>query len=151
MIPTMHDMFAAPGPPYAGNFPEIKLVPTRQYYYALPIGQESLKNISRAKQDDQGYLLYDTVPAGFPFPKPYGEFKAQQIIYNHEKRYSNGDAFHVWIRNLGFDKNLNEDFQSKIEMNIMRVEGRAIFEPLGWLDERAERQKEARCWTAHGP
>lgn len=92
-------------------------------------------------------MIYESVPAGLPFPKPSGKFKAQQIIFNHEKRYINSDAHHIWVRNLGFDKNLNTDFESRLEMNVMRVEGRAVIPPLGWFDKRAEKQKEARVLT----
>ena len=45
MIPAMYEMVAEPGPPFAGNFPEVKVVPTRQYYYALPIGIETKKTL----------------------------------------------------------------------------------------------------------
>ena len=37
MCPELYTRFAPGGKPQVGNFPEIKVVPTRQYYYPLPI------------------------------------------------------------------------------------------------------------------
>lgn len=142
MIPKHYECFNPGGPPHAGNFPEIKVVPTRQYYWALPIAEATRKYKGQAKLDDQGYLVTDSYIAGYPFPIPSGKFKAQQIVYNYEKRYYNGENFYVIQHTKGFMKNLKEDHNSIVEWWDLRLQGRVTLEPYGWYDERAHREGE---------
>ncbi|MGZ4857690.1 MAG: hypothetical protein ACXVZU_04965, partial [Methanobacteriaceae archaeon] len=56
MVPSIYALFKPAGPPLAGCFPEMTVVPTTQFYWALPVIRETKKNMGRAKLDDQGYL-----------------------------------------------------------------------------------------------
>ena len=142
MIPGMYNRFMPGGPPFAGNFPEIKVVPTRQYYWALPIAEATKKNMGRTKQDDQGYMIPESYQAGFPFPRPEGKFKAQQIVYNWEKTYYPGESSVQLIRGLGFTRNLKCDKADNVLITELRLQGRVFMEPYGWYDKRAESQRE---------
>jgi len=138
MIPELYKRFAPGSPPFAGNFPEIKVIPTRQYYYALPIAEATKKHNGFAKLDDQGYLDQRSYIAGLPFPQPEGKFKAQHIIYNWDKRYYGGDSFFGFGQFLGITKRLTEDNLMIAEKYTLRMIGRVLTEPYGWYDKRAE-------------
>jgi hypothetical protein len=71
MIPETYERFAPGDTPLAGNFPEITVVPTKQYYVPLPYAQKTKEYTGTVKQHDDGYLNYDTYQAGFPFPQPW--------------------------------------------------------------------------------
>lgn len=43
MIPYFYERFKPGGPPFAGNFSEITIVPTRQYYVNLPLAEATKK------------------------------------------------------------------------------------------------------------
>jgi hypothetical protein len=145
MAPRDYERWKSPGPPLMGTVTEITVVPTRQYYYALPIAEATKKHMGESQQTDKGYLKYDTYTAGFPFPRPSGEFAAQQVVYNWEKRYVNGETFYLLLRVMGHQKELKRDFDSLMEMYyINKLEGRVMMEPLGWFDERARKNKEMR-------
>ena len=145
MIPLMYEQFAPGGPPFVGNFPEITVIPTQQYFWAKPIAEASKKNIGTVKQDDKGYMLYETYDAGLPFPRPSGKFAANQMMHNWEKRYARGESYYIFVGAQGFNRHLENDYDSIMEMYNLRLDGRVLIEPLGWFDDRAEKHREARC------
>ncbi|OPY75793.1 MAG: hypothetical protein A4E64_01805 [Syntrophorhabdus sp. PtaU1.Bin058] len=145
MIPEMYQRFAPGARPHAGNFPEIKIIPTRQYYYALPVAEATKKNEGKTKQDNKGYIVPSSYTAGCPFPRPSGTFKAQQIMYNWEKRYYHYESALFVAYSLGFNKSLNEDIHAGGPMHIARLQGRLTMEPFGWFDKRAETAGEMRA------
>ncbi len=138
MIPEMYKRFNAGGPPLGGNFEEIKIVPTRQYYWALPIAEATIQNAGKMKVDSDGYIIAGTYKGGYPFPKPAGKFKAQQIMYNWEKQYLVGESFYACQIVSGFNKNLKQDFDGALDWWQLRLNGRVAMEPLGWYDQRAK-------------
>ena len=145
MAPEDYKRWNEPGPPHLGNFTAITIVPTRQYYWPLPIGEATKKHKEQTKLDEKGYLKYDTYIAGYPFPRPAGPFKGQQIMYNWEKRYLNGESFYMILQVMGHQKELKRDFDSLMEMYYLnKLEARVMMEPLGWFDDRAKKQKELR-------
>ena len=148
MIPLHYDTFFKPGgPPHAGNFPEIEIIPTRQYYYALPVAEATKKHMAKVRMDDQGYLIPETYEAGFPFPRPEGKFKAQQILYNWDKRYVTWENT-LWFQHLmGANKNLTIDFDSLANSYALRLQGRTMMTPYGWFDERARKLGETRTFN----
>lgn len=148
MIPHFYNQFRAPGPPLMGTYSDIKVIPTRQYYWALPIGQATKKNMGKTLLDDKGYLRYDTYESGIPFPRPEGPFKAQQIVYNWEKRYVNGESFITFTQTFGHTKDLRQDFDMKMIGKGLKLEGRVILDPKGWYDDRAKKNQEGRAWLS---
>lgn len=144
MFPDLYKRFAAGAPPHVGNFADIIVVPTRQYYWALPISLATKKHMGQTKLDAKGYLVQDSYSAGYPFPRPSGKFKAQQIIYNWVKRYYSGENYY-WAQHLaGFTGSLSLDFDGLVDMWGLRLHGRVLQEPYGWYDQRAEKNQEAR-------
>jgi len=148
MIPYFYNQFRAPGPPLMGTYSNIKVIPTRQYYWALPIAEATKKNMGKTKLDNKGYLIYDTYESGIPFPRPEGPFKAQQIVYNWEKRYVNGESFFYMSKAYGYPKSLREDFDMLMVAKGMKLEGRVILDPKGWFDDRAKKNKEGRTFMS---
>ncbi len=144
MPPELYERFKPGEPPLAANFSEITVIPTKQYYTALPYAKTTQEYMGKVKQYDDGYLDYSTYGGAFPFPRPSGPHKAQQVMYNHEKRYNAGESYHLMIQNLGFNERFEQDLDSVIEMHSMRVEGRCLFQPLGYYDERAKKEGESR-------
>ncbi len=148
MLKHLYDRFNPPpksGPRHVGYFTEIEIVPTRQYYHSLPVAEATKKYMGVTKQDSQGYIIQDSYIAGFPFPKPSGPFKAQQIIYNWDKSY-NLDTEFYWEHVYGFTKDLRNDYEGMATAYTARLQGRVKWEPLGWFDKRAENQKELKVF-----
>jgi hypothetical protein len=144
MWPTMYERIKPSEPPLSGNIPEFEIIPTRQYYWSLPIAQATKANEGKTKLDDQGWIIPDTWESGYPFPKPSGKFKAQQIMYNWEARYPNlGFNFFMQGSATSFDKNLKVDFDGGFFVRGISLAGRVV-EPMGFLDERAKKQGERR-------
>jgi len=138
MIPNHYALFKPTGPPLAGSFPEITVVPTTQLYHALPIIRETKKNMGRTKLDDLGYLNDATWVAGFPFPRPEGKFLAQQYIYNWEKQLVMGENAWTLHDARGWNRNLREDTVGNIQQLDLKLSGRVLMPPYGWFDERAK-------------
>ena len=142
MYPDLYARIKPGGPPFAGNIPEFEIIPTRQYYWALKIAQTTKNNEGKTKLDAEGYVEHTTWKGGFPFPKPSGPFKAQQIVYNalvfrRDRGEGNGLSYgHV----LGFDKKLKMDMDNKYNAAAMMVAGRSFLPPYGWYDEQAEKR-----------
>jgi len=143
MIPDDYNRFRAGAVPHAGNFAKITVVPTRQYYWALPIAKATKANAGKAKQDAKGYMADETYVSGYPFPQPSGPNKAMQIMYNWEKRYSLSDNYTLYARIFAFNKSLEKDFEGLNMNQYLRLQGRALQEPLGWYDSRAKSNNEA--------
>jgi len=147
MTQDYYKRFNPGAPPFAGNFPEIKIVPTRQYYYALPIAEATKKNMGKTKLDDKGLIREETYMAGHPFPRPSGKFKANQIIYNWLKRYWGWDSQYLIQDSKGFAGSLREDNSQTAEGWMVRFKGRLTIEPYGWFDERAQNLGEDRIFN----
>lgn len=143
MWEDLYNRFNAGGPPHGGNIPEFEVVPTRQYYFSLPISEATKANLGKTKLDEQGYIVLGTWISGYPFPKPSGPFKAQQIMYDIEKRYlAWGGNYYILSFVHGYTKSLNNDFYGLYDVMHIRLAGRVTAEPYGWLDERAEERGE---------
>ena len=143
MYPDLYKRIKPGGPPHAGNIPEFEIIPTRQYYYALPLAETTNRNIGKTKLDDKGYLIPDTWEGGYPFPRPSGNFKTQQIMYNVEKRYLGwGLNYYLltWIH--GYTKNLRRDFEGVCDVVHLPLSGRVWMKPYQWFDERAKKNME---------
>jgi hypothetical protein len=143
MIPFYYNKFAPGAPPFCGNFPEIKVVPTRQYYLPLPYALATKDNEGKTKMSENGYLIPGTYVAGLPFPRPSGQFKVQQIVNNHQFFHfaiSMGQR-HGWFVDQAFNKKLEVDWVARTTDWSIYTWGRVI-EPKGWFDERARKQGE---------
>jgi hypothetical protein len=146
MYPDLYKRIKPGGPPMAGSIPEFEIIPTRQYYWSQPIIDMTKENLNKVKLDGKGYLVVDSWTGGYPFPRPSGRFKAQQVMYNIEKRYLGfGKDMYMIARVNGFTKDLKADFKSIVETKTLNLAGRAILPPKGFLDERAKNRGES--WT----
>ncbi len=145
MYPDLYNRIGPGGLPYqfAGRMPEFEIIPTRQYYFPLPIAEMTKKNMSKVKLDANGYLIQSTWEGGYPFPKPSGPFKAQQVMYNLEKNYmSFGMNHYMTCRLIGYNGSMKIDFDGKLVIKHMRLTGRAVEEPFGYYDTRAKQLRE---------
>ena len=145
MPPLLYNSFKPGGPPHVANFSEIKIIPTRQYYHSLPVAEATRKNLGKTRLDNQGYLIPESYDSGYPFPKPSGPFKAQQIMYNWEKRYYGWENNYYYQFQTTYTKNLKQDYDGMSEMVIMRLQGRVGMEPFGWFDQRARDNRERKA------
>lgn len=128
--------------PHAGNFTEIKVVPTRQYYYALPVGEATKKYLGQTKLDEKtGLIKEETYGAGYPFPRPEGKFKANEIYYNWMKRYWGWDSKYLVQDARGWTGFLREDVVGESDSWALKLNGR-VMEPYGYFDKRAQAQGE---------
>ena len=143
------DKFNPPGegtPNHVMNYTEIEVVPTRQYFYAMPVAEATKKYAGTTRQDDQGYIIQESWKAGLPFPRPSGEHKAMQIVYNHERRYMMGDAFAYFDNTIGVGGSWRPDHQGSGLSYTIKCAGRVWLEPYGFIDARAERNSEIKQW-----
>ncbi|OPY77514.1 MAG: hypothetical protein A4E65_02717 [Syntrophorhabdus sp. PtaU1.Bin153] len=147
--PELYNRIKPGGPPFAGNIPEFEIVPTKQYYWAGAIGETTKKNAGKTKLDSKGYVDFRTWEGGFPFPRPSGQFKAQQIAYNaltfrRDREEGNGMSYgHV----LGFDRNLKKDMDNIYTSANVALAGRAWLPPYGWADGEAKSRGELAMMT----
>jgi hypothetical protein len=149
MYPDLYNRIKPGGPPFAGNIPEFEIVPTRQYYWALRIAEATKKNEGKTKLDAAGYVDHKTWEGGFPFPKPSGSFKAQQLAYNafvfrRDRGEGNGIAY-GYI--LGYDKNLKLDMDSTFNSIACMLSGRQFLPPYGFFDNQAQEKGELAMQT----
>lgn len=143
MWEDLYNRFNPGGPPHGGNIPEFEVVPTRQYYFALPIAEATKANLGKTQLDPQGYIVPETWISGYPFPNPSGNFKAQQVMYNIEKRYlAWGGNYYILSFVHGYTKDLRRDFNGLYDVTHIRLAGRVMADPLGWFDERAKERHE---------
>jgi len=153
MIPLHYERFKAGGDRFMGDFATINVVPTRQYYWALPVAHATKEHQGKTRLDQDGYLINSSYISGVPFPRPGGEREAKQIVYNWEKRYLHCDAFRSLNVFKGFDEHLREDIDGLGGTAWMRLHGRVLMEPLGRYDERAKKFEESSTvrGTAYAP
>lgn len=144
LIPHWYKRIKPGGPPHIGNIPEFEIIPTRQLYYPLPVSEATKRNAGKTKLDDQGYLIPSTWEAGFPFPRPDGEFKAIQVMWNWVfGRYCQWEQnFTNYNRLWAYTRDLKRDYQSDAFTLFGRLAGRVLIPPLGWYDERAKKRGE---------
>ncbi len=145
MVPELYSRIQAPGGNWVGTFSEFEIVPTRQYYWSLPITEMTKKFGNKCKLDSKGYIANKCWEGGFPFSRPAGEFKTQQVMYNMEK-FSvyfnfNQNAFFT-TRLIGFSSNRKIDYDGKFWVKHMMLSGRALMEPIGYYDSRAKQLNE---------
>jgi hypothetical protein len=146
--PEMYSRIKPGGAPFSGNIPEFEIVPTEQWYHSLPVSRLTKENSPKVKSDDKGYLVWQTWDGGYPYPRPSGPNKALQIMFNVEKRYTSWDGSFVhYTRMWGFRKDLSLDFDGSNIVQHLKLAGRAVIEPYGWLDERAKQKGEQRAFT----
>jgi hypothetical protein len=84
--------------------------------------------------------------SGFPFPRPSGEHKAMQVLYNHKRGYTRGESYHYIEWNVGVNKRFDIDHQGLADGSVLRAGGRALFPPYGYLDQRARENNEVWIW-----
>jgi len=143
MWPEMANRIKPGGPPFAGNISTFEVVPTQQRYWAIPIANATRENAGKTQLDKDGYIDPKTWISGYPFPRPSGKFKAQQIVYNFRYNYANFEQNNIMtIKTLGFDRNLKLDMDLDVYYNCSRVAGRVLAPPSGFLDERAKQRQE---------
>jgi hypothetical protein len=144
LLPDLVENHIKPGgPPHSANIPEFEIIPTRQYYSALPVAEATKKNMGKTKLDDQGYLVTESWEPGYPFPRPEGKFMAQQYVYNNKLSYWMwGQDFEMYAATLGFTKDLKIDFDSIGAIGSARTSGRVFEKPFGFMDDRAATAKE---------
>jgi hypothetical protein len=146
----MYNRFNPPGvgtPNHVGNFTEFEVVPTRQYFWSIPVAEATKKNAGTVKQDAKGYLVEASYVAGYPFPRPAGPFKAQQIMYNWVKRYAGYEAHIYYEHPMGINKNFTVDHNGLAIATMVRLASRVQIKPLGYFDERAKAQGEHKSFV----
>jgi hypothetical protein len=143
------DVLKPGAPPLVGNIPEFEIIPTRQFYMFLPLIEASRRNLGKTKLDKDGYIDPWSWEGGVPFPRPSGEFKAQQVLYDFDRRSTAYDScWGIWGNNShSFNKNLKMDKRASVDVAGIRYKGRVLFPPYGWYDERAKRNNE---WMGYG-
>jgi len=145
MWPLTYQEIRAAGPPFAGAVEEFEVIPTQQYYWALPVAEATKRNLGKTKQTEDGYLVPGTHIAGFPFPRPSGPHKGIQIMYNWEKRYlAWGANFFHYGQGFAYDKNLKIDSKADLDVKMCRFASRTLLPPYGFLDKRAQLRNELK-------
>lgn len=143
MIPYHYEIFKPGAPPFPGNFSQIEIIPTRQYYQSTGFSKLTMDNLGKTKQDAKGYFEWQTYNGGVPFPKPAGPHKAIQIMYNVIFAPQASDNMLVMQGSRTYTKTMKIDAESTAIGGQFKVHGR-VMEPKGWYDERAKKYGEYR-------
>jgi len=147
MTEDYYKRFNPGAPPFAGNFREIKVVPTRQYYRALPVAEATKKYMGKTELDEKtGIIKEETYVSGFPFPRPGGNFKANQVMYNWSKRYWGWDSQYMIQDSVGWTGGHKQDNTLTADGWMLKLKGR-VMEPYGCYDERAKEQGEDKVFS----
>ena len=146
MIPYHYDRFNAPGgegmPHHIGYFTEFEVIPTQQLWHGEPVGKATLENMGKTELDEQGYIKYETYVAGYPFPRPSGDKKAWQILYNWIQRTSEPESAANYDLSIGVNRSGKIDHEGTAHFFWVTLEGRVMYPPFGWFDDRARGQGE---------
>ncbi len=147
MTPYHYKRFNQPGteglPHHIGYFTEFEVIPTQQLWHAKPVADATLKNMGKTQLDEQGYIKYKTFVAGYPFPRPSGEHKAWQIVYNWVKRRPEPENAANYDLTIGVNSRGGIDHRGTAHYFWLTMEGRVMYPPYGWFDKRAEKQGES--------
>jgi len=128
------------GPNHAGNFTGFEVVPTRQYYYSLPVAEATQKNTGKTRLDDKGYILAETYVNGFPFPKPSGPQKAWQILYNVDKCYNDWDSYILNSMSTGVNSKFKIDYEERGYLYYLVPDRKPAFFSKSQAPDRADLQ-----------
>ncbi len=144
MIPEILEHYInAGGPPFAGSIKEFEIIPTRQYYYSMPIAKATKENLGKARMDEQGYIIESSWEAGMPFPRPSGKFMAQQVINNYNHKYYSWEGNYRFMgKAMGVNQKLKIDFDCDFAMDSIRLSKRSLIPPFGYYDTRSAKQGE---------
>jgi len=134
------------GPNHAGNITEFEVVPTRQYYFSMPVAEATKMNTGKTKLDNKGYIIDETYVSGYPFPTPSGPQKGWQILYNYEKNYEDWDSYIAVTRGTGVNSKLKIDYRERGYYYRLKTNGR-VMPPAPWFDARAERIDEQETFV----
>ncbi len=135
------------GPPLVASMPEFEIIPTRQLYWFLRLCDITKQNLGKTELDKDGYIVPLSWQGGYPFPRPSGKLKAQQVYYNFEKRIGTFDTCSVSKNeSMSFDKNLAMDGYNQTVNYQIKFMGRTLFPPYGWFDEKAKRTGKFRSF-----
>ena len=144
MSEDVYKRFAPPGPPHVGNFPEIEIIPSRQVYWSPGVSNATIQYSDQVTTDAQGYIDTFSWKGGMPFPKLQGPNRGLQAMLNFERVPRDGDQCWGYISLQGYNKNLQQDWDSIIEWWTLISQGRTQIEPCGWYDARAKEQGERK-------
>ncbi|MBW2369734.1 MAG: DUF1329 domain-containing protein [Deltaproteobacteria bacterium] len=147
MPKVIYERYNEPGQ-FAGNITEFEIVDTQQYYHHLGVGDNTKANDGSAKLDADGYMDYATLKLGYPFARPSGPQKADQIVYNSliESQHLSEEFAEVVV-SFGFNKKLQMDFQGGGKYYQIKLANRSKLAPLGaWYDARAEKSGENKAY-----
>jgi len=157
MIPYHYKRFNTPGteglPNHIGYFTEFEVIETQQLWHALPVANATIENMGKTQLDEKGYIKHETFVSGYPFPRPSGENKGWQIVYNYIKRRKDHESNANYDLTIGVNRNYNIDHRGTAHYYWLRTEGRVMAPPLGWFDERARKQGEelVQMYTIFSP
>ncbi len=141
--PELRLHIKAAGPPLPCSIEEFEIIPTIQLYWYMRLCETTQRNLGKTKLDRDGYIVPRSWQGGYPFPRPSGPLKAQQVYYSFEKGAQTFDlCYGLRGEGLGVDRNLAVDKHAQYEANFTRLMGRTLLPPFGWFDKRAEKRGE---------
>ncbi len=146
MIPFHYDRFIAPGsegaPKHMGLFTDFEVIETQQLWHAQPLGKATLENMGKTQLDEKGYIKHETHVAGYPFPRPSGEQKGWQVMYNWQTRPAEPENSANYDLTIGVNSRGNIDHRGTAHFFWVTLKGRVMYPPYGWFDDRAKKQEE---------
>ncbi len=147
MTPYHYDRFNSPGteglPKHIGYFTEFEVIETQQLWHAQPVGKATLENMGKTQLDDQGYIKHETFVAGYPFPRPSGKNLGWQVMQNWQKRPSEPENSANYDLTIGVNSRGTIDHRGTAHFFWVTLEGRVMYPPFGWFDNRAQKQAES--------
>ena len=147
MTPHHYQRFNSPGqaglPKHIGYFTEFEVVETQQIWHAEAVAKATIERVGKTQLDDDGYILYKTHVAGYAFPRPSGNHKAMQILYNLHTGGAGPESSMNYDITIGVNSRGRIDHEGTASYFWLLTHGRVMYPPLGWFDKRAEKEDEA--------
>ncbi len=141
-----YQRFNEPGtegqPNHIGYYTEFEVIDTQQLWHALPLAEATVKNTGKTQLDKDGYILHETFEGGYPFPRPSGEHKGWQLLWNWKKRLKDHESTLNYDLTVGVNSRYKIDHRGTANYLWLRTKGRVMAEPFGWFDKRAQKQQE---------
>jgi hypothetical protein len=99
--------------------------------------------MGKTQLDEAGYIKPETFVAGYPFPRPSGKQMGWQILYDWIKRANEPENAANYDLTIGVNRSGNQDHYGTAHYFWVTLEGRVMYPPYGWFDERAKKEGES--------
>ena len=132
---------------FPGSISEFEIIPTRQYFWALPASEVTKKNLHKSKLDEKGYLIKETWGPDIPSrSRKAGSRRSRSCTMLRSDTWV-GSGLFSRRQDSRLHGGLRMDFEGTYTLRIFRYAGRCLLASYGYFDEAARRREEAKAFV----